>query len=97
MAAQVDKLAGGARSGPGPKADPVLTEPPPQPASASLASDPLEFRLLIEEDPAAPGLFIYKTINSATGEVVSQYPREQLVKLRENPAYEAGWVFKTSA
>ena len=52
-------------------------------------------RLVIEEDAKA-GCFVYKTINWVTGEVVQQFPREQLIKLREADYYAAGSVIKTS-
>jgi flagellar protein FlaG len=54
------------------------------------------YRLLIEEGPRK-GSFVYKTLNSLTGEIVRQFPREQLVKLAENDGYNAGSVIKTRA
>jgi hypothetical protein len=32
------------------------------------------------------------TINSVTGKVVSQIPREQLLKMREDPGYRPGSI-----
>lgn len=58
--------------------------------------DPADFRLVIEEDKAA-GSFVYKTIDRRTGEVVSQLPREQILRLREAFNYVAGDVIKTRA
>ena len=55
-----------------------------------------QYRLVIEEDSTA-GTFVYKTINRSTGEVVSQFPREELLKLKEDPAYVAGSVLQTKA
>jgi flagellar protein FlaG len=55
-----------------------------------------EYRLVIEEDSTA-GTFVYKTINRSTGEVVNQFPREELLRLREDPAYVAGSVLQTKA
>ena len=46
---------------------------------------------MIEDDKAA-GSYVYVTINSLTGEVVSQVPREQLLKMREDPSYQPGAV-----
>jgi flagellar protein FlaG len=46
---------------------------------------------VIEDDKAA-GSYVYVTINSVTGEVVSQVPREQLLKMREDPGYQPGSV-----
>jgi len=46
---------------------------------------------VIEDDKAA-GSFVYLTINAATGAVVSQIPREQLLKMRTDPSYTPGSV-----
>jgi flagellar protein FlaG len=69
-----------------------LLPPTPPPAPASDAAD---LRLVIEDDQAA-GCFVYKTVDWRTGEVVQQYPREQILKMREAPAYLAGDVIKTA-
>lgn len=50
-----------------------------------------DLRLVIEDDKAA-GSYVYKTINSITGEVVSQIPREELLKMREAADYTPGSV-----
>jgi flagellar protein FlaG len=50
-----------------------------------------DLRLVIEDDKAA-GSYVYVTINSVTGKVVSQIPREQLLKMREDPGYKPGSV-----
>jgi flagellar protein FlaG len=48
-----------------------------------------DLRLVIEDDKAA-GSYVYVTINSVTGKVVSQVPREQVLKMREDPDYQPG-------
>ncbi|MFO1014382.1 MAG: hypothetical protein U1E50_11530 [Caulobacteraceae bacterium] len=48
-----------------------------------------DLRLVIEEDKAS-GSFIYKTLDRSTGQVVQQYPREEVLRLRELPGYEPG-------
>jgi flagellar protein FlaG len=53
-------------------------------------------RLVIEEDQAS-GLFVYKTINRLTGEVLQQFPRAEVLKLREEAQYAAGSVIDTEA
>lgn len=53
-----------------------------------------DLRLVIEEGPRR-GSFIYKTVDRTTGETIKQYPREQLVKLSEDPNYVAGAVANT--
>ncbi len=50
-----------------------------------------DLRLVIEEDQVS-GTFIYKTLDRRTGEVVMQMPREEVVRLKDSPGYEAGDV-----
>lgn len=64
--------------------------PREQPAQAP------DLRLVIEEGPKR-GSFVYKTVDRTTGETIKQYPREQLVKLSEDPFYVAGAVANTKA
>lgn len=58
--------------------------------------DMADLRLVIEEN-ANTGTFVYKTIDRRTGEVVSQIPREEMLKLQQDEGYEAGAVIKTQA
>ena len=53
-------------------------------------------RLVIEEDEAS-GSYVYKTVNRVTGEVLMQFPRDAVLKLREQVDYEAGAVIRTKA
>ena len=55
-----------------------------------------QYRLVIEEGPTL-GSFIYKTLDSTTGEIVRQFPREQLLRLAEARKYDAGSVITTTA
>ena len=48
-----------------------------------------DLRLVIEEDK---GSYIYKTINRVTGETLAQYPREDVIKMRDATDYTAGKV-----
>jgi flagellar protein FlaG len=68
--------------------------------SATKASNDVEqaaqYRLVIEEGPTL-GSFIYKTMDSATGEIVRQFPREQVIRLAEARKYNAGSVINTTA
>jgi flagellar protein FlaG len=52
-----------------------------------------DYRLVIEQDHAS-GAFIYKTLDRRTGEVVQQFPREEVLRLHEDPAYVPGDVIK---
>jgi len=58
--------------------------------------DVAEMRLVIEVDQAS-GSYVYKTINRTTGEVLSQLPRAEVLKLRNEVRYAAGDVIKTEA
>ena len=55
-----------------------------------------DYRLVIEQDRDT-GSYIYKTLDRSTGEVVAQFPREEVLKLRDHPAYQAGQVIVTKA
>ena len=84
-------------SGPTPELTPAQAAPAPAAASPGTNKAPAapiddaDLRLVIEDDKAA-GSYVYVTINSVTGEVVSQVPREQLLKMREDPAYQPGSI-----
>ncbi len=64
--------------------------------SADQAEQAARFRLIIEEGPTE-GTFVYKTLDSVTGEVVRQFPREQVLRMAENGGYAAGGLIDTSA
>jgi flagellar protein FlaG len=67
-----------------------------RPAPAVPATDPVDLRLIIEEDKAS-GTYVYKTVNRVTGEVILQLPREAILKMREGSEYVAGVVVRTKA
>lgn len=69
---------------------------PPHVASPEDPIDQSQYRLVIEEDQAT-GAFVYKTIDRNTGEVVLQFPREEVLKLKEQKDYKAGAVIRTTA
>jgi flagellar protein FlaG len=85
-----------------PAPDPItpvqIAAPPAQQREPVVATgpDPVDMRLVIEEDQAS-GSFVYKTINRLTGEVVQQFPRAEILKLRLELQYAAGSVIKTEA
>ena|SRR5579872_5783823 len=60
-------------------------------ASAAQADDDVDLRLVIEEDKAA-GSYVYKTVDSRTGKVISQVPREEVLRMREASSYAPGSV-----
>ncbi|MFN3558204.1 MAG: flagellar protein FlaG [Brevundimonas sp.] len=60
------------------------------------ADQAARYRLVIEEGPKS-GSFIYKTMDRLTGEIVKQFPREQVVDLMRSADYSAGAVIDTRA
>jgi flagellar protein FlaG len=86
-----------------PASDSASTQSAQAPPSAGSATNPTSpaqsasnsgLRLVIEDDKAA-GCFVYMTVNPITGEVVSQVPREQLLKMRTNPDYTPGSIINS--
>ncbi|MDB5456366.1 MAG: flaG [Caulobacter sp.] len=71
---------------PEPQASAIQPPPPPQAVNPDL-------RLIIEED-GGPGSYVYKTIDRRTGEVVNQFPREEILRIRHSHDYSAGTVVK---
>lgn len=65
------------------------SNPSKQPVDAS--QDEADLRLVIEEGQTA-GSYVYKTINRVTGEVVAQFPREEMLHMRDSATYEVGTV-----
>src|ERR1700761_5660378 len=53
-------------------------------------------RLVIREG-SDPGLFVYTIIDRASGLVMAQIPREEVVKLAASPDYQAGQILDTTA
>lgn len=60
------------------------------------ADQAARYRLVIEEGPRS-GSFIYKTMDRLTGEIVKQFPREQVIDLMRSTDYSAGAVIDTKA
>lgn len=57
---------------------------------------PGDLRLVIEHDDHS-GEYVYKTVDRRTGETLQQFPREQILKLREEASYASGDVFDGQA
>lgn len=73
---------------------PVSVEPRDTPPPVKHFAD--DYRLVIERDEGT-GSYIYKTLDRSTGEVINQFPREEVLKLRDDPVYQAGQVIVTKA
>jgi|SRR6516164_8779673 flagellar protein FlaG len=76
---------------PAPAAPAVTAAPGNSQAPSTQADAQADLRLVIEDDKAA-GSYVYKTIDPVTGKVVSQIPREELLKMREAPDYKPGAI-----
>lgn len=55
------------------------------------AKDLPDVRLIIEEDQVT-GAFIYKTIERRTGQVIQQFPREEILRLKQEGELDAGAI-----
>ena len=78
---------------------PVTVVPAPAPAKAKrepVMPELSAIRLVIEEDRQS-GAFVYKTLDRVTGEVLNQYPREEILRMLTREDYAAGDVIKTRA
>ena len=78
-------------SQPAPQPPAALETGPLQSRIAQRALDQADLRLVIEEEA---GTYVYKTVDRRTGDVVAQYPREDILKLRETDEYVPGDVIK---
>jgi flagellar protein FlaG len=94
MEAKVAAIASASAPGlrPKPRTHVVRIDPAPE----AMTPDPVELRLVIEEDEAGGG-YVYKTINRATGEIVQQLPRAEVLKLKHAVKYEAGTIVRAGA
>jgi flagellar protein FlaG len=75
------------------------TERPEAGKSAGLrapAAGAVDMRLVIEEDQAS-GSYVYKQVNRLTGEVLMQFPRDDILKMHQRVEYEAGDVIRAKA
>jgi flagellar protein FlaG len=57
---------------------------------------PGDLRLVIEQ-AGDTGDYVYKTVDRRTGETLNQFPREEILKLREASRYHSGDVYDGKA
>jgi flagellar protein FlaG len=69
---------------------------PVRSADAPEGAESADLRLIIEE-AGEPGHYVYTIVDRRTGKIVSQLPRDQILRLREEPDYSAGAVFDGKA
>ncbi len=53
---------------------------------------PGDLRLVIEQD-AKTGTYIYKTVDRRTGDILQQFPREDVLRFKQAEHYGPGEVF----
>lgn len=79
--------------GPNPQQDQAETKPL-ETVSPAPAADAGRYRLTIEKGSQG---FVYKTLDRVTGEVIRQFPREEIIKLRQSTDYDPGDIIVTGA
>jgi flagellar protein FlaG len=94
----MDSKVAAVAAAPDPK--PTRSEAEPAPGGKAKAvpagPDPVDLRLVIEEDQAS-GSYVYKTVNRVTGEVVLSLPRADILRMRQEAQYAVGAVIRTEA
>jgi flagellar protein FlaG len=60
--------------------------------TAAAGPQPGDLRLVIEEDPSS-GTYVYKTVDRRTGDVLQQFPREDVLRFKQAEHYDPGEVF----
>lgn len=78
-----------------PQAQPAVRKEPVEISAPRYTPPPsADLRLVIEPHGSS---YVYKTIDRRTGEVVSQYPMEDVLKMASEQRYRAGVVISTTA
>lgn len=67
-----------------------VSEPKEKPAAAG--PQPGDLRLVIEQDPTS-GTYVYKTVDRRTGDILQQFPREDVLRFKQAEHYGPGEVF----
>ena len=68
----------------------VVSASPERPVDSG--PQPGDLRLVIEQDPTS-GTYVYKTVNRRTGDVLQQFPREDVLRFKQAEHYDPGEVF----
>jgi flagellar protein FlaG len=53
---------------------------------------PGDLRLVIEQD-SKTGTYVYKTVDRRTGDILQQFPREDVLRFKQAEHYDPGEVF----
>jgi len=82
---------------PGHPAGGVFTPAPKEAAPAEKPApadgpQPGDLRLVIEQD-SKTGTYVYKTVDRRTGDILQQFPREDVLRFKQAEHYDPGEVF----
>lgn len=82
---------------PGYPAGGVFTSAPKEaaPVEQAVVADgpqPGDLRLVIEQD-SKTGTYVYKTVDRRTGDILQQFPREDVLRFKQAEHYDPGEVF----
>ena len=70
----------------------VSAPPKDAPPVADDGPQPGDLRLVIEQDPDS-GSYVYKTVDRRTGDILQQFPREDILRMKQAEHYDPGEVF----
>ncbi len=70
---------------------PKEAAPVEKPAAAD-GPQPGDLRLVIEQD-SKTGTYVYKTVDRRTGDILQQFPREDVLRFKQAEHYDPGEVF----
>lgn len=77
---------------PGPSAGGVAVSAPREKTPVADGPQPGDLRLVIEQDTTT-GTYIYKTVDRRTGDILQQFPREEVLRFKLAEHYDPGEVF----
>lgn len=89
--------ANAASTVPGHPAGGLFASPPREAASVEKPAvadgpQPGDLRLVIEQD-SKTGTYVYKTVDRRTGDILQQFPREEVLRFKQAEHYDPGEVF----
>ncbi len=88
----------GVQASPSPSAKPVEKDPSKataSPPSSNAENQTAENERLVIREGALAGVFIYTILDRASGRVMVQIPREEVMHIANRPDYSAGQVVDT--
>jgi len=65
---------------------------PVEKAAVAAGPQPGDLRLVIEED-STTGTYVYKTVDRRTGDILQQFPREDVLRFKQAEHYDPGEIF----